>query len=81
MPSPLILSDFVYTLIKTFSIRLDIPGFSDRLDILILVKVYSVYTIFPPHFFRKINRVHYLVPCHLINLRQEGDQAPSQEQL
>ena len=73
MPPHLILLYYVYTLIKIFPIRLDIPEFSDRLDTLILVKVYSVHTTVPPHLFRKNNRIHYLVPCHLINLRQEGD--------
>jgi len=73
MPPSLILLDYVYTLIKIFPIRLDIPEFSDRLDILILVKVYLVHTTILHHLFRKDNRIHYLVPCHLINLRQEGD--------
>ena len=48
-----ILSDFVYTLIKIFLIRLDIPDFSDRLAMLILIKANSVYTTIPSHFSTK----------------------------
>jgi len=62
-------SDFVYTLTNLFPIYLDIQRFSDSFAALVLIKRDSVYAAVSPRFFRKINRIHHLVPWHVVNLR------------
>lgn len=58
---------FPHTLTNTPPPPLNIQRFSDRFVLLIAIQVDLAYTVYLPHFSRKINRIAAFVPASLVN--------------